>query len=358
MTEPSPAILRRSPSGRLRLEISAASEGDGVSVCAMFAEGSGSFAWQRPLPKGLVITDAFVHDDGWVVLVDDRATLRVIDCDGSPRGPEFALIVPYRLDRHLSWSTMVRAWSDGARLSFVEWEGRPLFRVTTWWGRHVLLDVATGRAPASSDGLLDALDEELRAATRGRVSEIAPDDFRAALPVALLRTALVAGTLGVREGVPLLRALEASDLSQGEHLPPFYCRAYPLRQLARLSLRRLGEPVDSAPPLSFGYPGEAVARRVRHEDDLRRGADLSDAIHAFGAPERIEDARADSAGLVWEYDVDGADPATLQVQWRDAPLRDPSVVRVRRLAPRWLTGEDCFHEPLLARCARALEKRA
>jgi hypothetical protein len=231
------------------------------------------------------------------------------------------------------------------------------------YGRRVVLDLAAAAlgngAALAAD--LDAAERRWALDTLGAAAAKTPgwgpevDDEGWDEVRQVKIAAHVAGCLGLREAVPLLRAVESMPvrgsstfmpwLQGGEKVSVCLVRL-PLRRMAQLSLRRLGERPAGYPAHAFllgerdgpvfDVP-ECVPDGERVAAEVGPGWSPQEVLRRLGAPDN-------ATRWAWEYHLgDGGDPYTLEIEWDD----DRKVVAATRCVrpPTWQVP--CGREPFL-----------
>jgi hypothetical protein len=248
----------------------------------------------------------------------------------------------------MSWSEPMLAYFTAGQRHFV---------VRGWWGARLVIAPDQLR-PIDPQGLSDELrGTECEIVLRGLrrvVAEIEnggrprhdwPSTHVTHCTVGTL--AHFPGLLGLVEAVPLLRVLEERLVGEGTCFSSFCYRPHGDRQLAQISLRRLGQPPRCYPALTFTrsekrlplrrpQPGP-IDGRTRHANlsRVRRSTPLAEVYQLLGAPDEI--GRGAGSGF-WRYDVDGDPPCTVLL-WL---AEDDSVTRIVKYLPPFWTGPDVF----------------
>ena len=166
-----------------------------------------------------------------------------------------------------------------------------------------------------------------------------------------MRAAYVAGKLQMKEAIPILRQLEQSEWSgrstsrgystSGKHdgvVDPFTYSTFTIRQVAQLSLRRLGEVPQQLPAMRFKMINEngdhefkpVPLKQSRHTrvSNLRIGMKAEQVLTLIGSPDFV-------SRETWDYDIDNADPYTLVVSWDGQQVKEIT----RKSPPVWQDGE-------------------
>ncbi len=251
---------------------------------------------------------------------------------------------------------------------FVEHGGRVLFVIPATETWHVL-DMATALALAMPrrSGNDVPLDDDLHAHLTAQVTPAA--DPAVSLTHEHFSAVLLATHLGVHAAIPLLRRLETTYRRVSMVAPeesPFPHIYNPLRQLARLGLRRLGETLTSRPGTELieltrargdsGEPPRSSPAPYRRSErpqlhlSIAPGATVQEVLDRLGPPERIGSPRDEGT---WEYDLEEEEcTVAVRWQWQKRLMRAPRPVvqGIVRLSPRWRDA-DCHDHLLAARCA-------
>jgi hypothetical protein len=299
----------------------------------------------------------FVHDSGWAAVWFWWDDLVVFAPDGR-RGRAIPLRGEGGIDeRHVYESTAGLHWARFSHWYFVEIGGRLHLCVRAQWGQRLLIDLAGGvLVPLPVKGAMAlriaerefALDTLEEAASKPIPADRDGRDWSWSDLVdemeAVQTAVLLAGQERVLEAAEPLGRLEPhpySALSAGRYgaleateteIVPFCYKAYSLRQLVQLSLRRLG--VKPA-----GWPATAVGNHVlspsarfpwRMVALAAPGMTAGALLAALGPPDRI-------SVPVWQYDIDDPGAAfTLNIIWSERwhDHRD-TVAKVERIVPAY-----------------------
>ncbi len=248
-------------------------------------------------------------------------------------------------------------WSGYSLWYFLDAQDKHLFIVRPWWGRRIVLDLESGKLLAETvdiSGSAAAYEKQYVMAELGKGVESRTvweknDSSEAAGRV--LEAAYLAGRLPVREAAPLLKLLQGSPhvgeyatggLGSGERFEgevnPHSYETFSVRQVAQLSLRRLGMTPQALPATRFEveYPDykknrpyepktTAIPRAV-NAGKVAEGMKAEMVLDLLGGPDFVG---YDS----WEYDMDATRPFSLLVRW-DAR----QVIDVQKRPPLWKEG--------------------
>ena len=312
----------------------------------------------------------FVSDAGWTVIQTDRDELIVVDIAGKDRGVLGLLkdgLTEKEKEEYVVRSTGGPRWKGCSLWYFLDTGEQPLFVVTPWWGRRIVLDLKSGRQiPETPDiakqavlceknFVLAELQRDASALDWPRSREYKRDEHRAASREyrRFMTAAYVAGRNKITEAIPMLEELQYSSLAgissighlrknfSGEVDPRAYS-TFPLRQVAHLSLRRLGKTPEQLPAtqLRVRYGNVQSYPYVAKETDVPRAANAGK-IKSGMTPEEVLDliGEPDYVGLeddgTWGYNMDAEIPFTLLVHWGD----ERRAVRVEQKTPAlWQNG--------------------
>jgi hypothetical protein len=245
------------------------------------------------------------------------------------------------------WSQQILAYFTANQRHFV---------VRAWWGARlvVALDRLAPIDPHELAGELHGIECELvLRGLRQLVARIeggeAPEYNDPSTDVTHCTVGTLAhfpGLLGLAEAIPLLRVLEARQEDSGECWSSFQYRMHSTRQLAQISLRRLGARPRGYPVLTFTGTEKRVPLRTpqpgpmdgptRHANLLpvRKHTPLAEVYQLLGAPDEVGRCRSD----FWRYDVDADPPYTVLLWLGD----DEAVARIVRYYPPFWTAPGVF----------------
>jgi hypothetical protein len=269
------------------------------------------------------------------------------------RSLELASCLP-DFSRFAHWTTAGMAWSQQALAYFTA--GQRHFVVRAWWGARLVLalDQLCPIDPQELSGELHSTECEL--VLRGLhqlVAEIEngeqPEHHERSTDVTHCTVGTLAhfpGMLGLVEAVPLLRVLEEWVGFSSDCSGSFCYHPHRVRQLAQISLRRLGEKPRGYPALTFAERERRIPLRSqpgpidgpsRHANLslIRKGVPLTEVYQLLGAPDEL--GRGTGTDF-WRYDVD-VDPPYTVLLWH---TKDDAVTRIVRYVPPFWTGPDVF----------------
>ena len=238
-------------------------------------------------------------------------------------------------------------WAGLSISYFFEHKSREYYSIRPWWGRRVIVDVKNGELQQSNDGLSDAcLATEKEIAMKSLETKPNNDDERFEQSLAIY----LAGVLKIKSAIPYLRNAENSTaigsstsggLSWGEdfenEVDPHSYETFSIRQIAQLSLRRLGEKPEALPCNSFKIEEGGKSKRFnptlkreRHKNvsSVEVGMSAKQILTLIGPPDFVS---CDE----WSYDMDADQPFTLTIKM-DA--RESTAIT--REKPIWLNGLD------------------
>ncbi|AMV20669.1 hypothetical protein [Planctomyces sp. SH-PL14] len=298
----------------------------------------------RPLessPKALLVSDS-----GWTVIRTYGDRLVVIAPNGDVVGTVAVVEDAFRDEdkKHVRDLGAGFRWSGNSLWYFLMTAEGEFLVIRPWWGRRVFLSVHAGT--------LAGCDREvLSIAAAAEEREIVLRTLRAPVDMqypgdAFMTAAYLAGVLSIPEAVPLLRGAENSpSFSFGlsfealhlYYVDPMDLRQFRLRQIAQLSLRRLGEKPASLPcyQVHFRVAGEAIPfsptpiEPQRHENvaAVKLGMKPRDVLLALGSPDVVW--RTDT----WNYDMDAPEPFSVAITFSEG-----RVTKIERRAAEWKDG--------------------
>ncbi len=356
-----------SPDGRYRLTaVSPDNEGEHPRpfaddfVYTLTDTETGAEIYQRTQPdtEGSPMS-VYLDDSGWCVAYTSRERLVAISPrDGSVRLQTRILdhFTDHERDTYVHWTTAGPRWTEGSRWWFLVHEDRTHFVMRPWWERAVVLDLTRERiVEEPGSALSEAIDADMRS-WAVKMVRAGVEDAHGAKDWKFWRqvrtAAIVAGRQGLRDAIPDLKQLEQDtsqyscsftltlDEESDGWIDPFgaMCEMQ-LRQAAQLSLRRLGETPRRLPGVVFRPVGaEGYLPTGEHETDpalglarVEPGMIAKQVLHLAGGPDLVRRNE-----WIWEYDLDGDDPATAVVKWTP----DGTVESVTRGPPAWLVPNE------------------
>ena len=294
---------------------------------------SGEVLWTRESTEWHP-TAMWVHTDSSVVINDGGSSFVALDAISGRVSVKASLVtlLPKEdwTNGNVRQTSAGPMWQRDTHFGFFEHDGKTFFGCRTGWDRVFVLDFC-GKTSITSPPkpIIESFDGSLRSNLL-QVLEAA-----AANPKELTRRDLYctpevgdaldfAGRSGMKEAIPLIRALEsiepptepnAPTLGAAQLDPAKELRSYRLRQLARTALRRLGE---TPKPLACSYPlnrsaMQATARPELPGDRAARAAVLpqsvspAELLHALGPPDAI--VSFSGGGYpgpveIWEFEID------------------------------------------------------
>lgn len=304
------------------------------------------------LPEETSPIGLFVDDSAWTVILHADYRLTAVDPVGADRWTFEVLedgLTDTERTEHVHVTTAGPLWTGLSEWYFLEGGGEPKFVIRPWWGRRIVIDLASGKLINASPPVLadcehverriamDSLDEalaELNDENHGRY----------------LTAAFLAGKLEMKEAIPALRRLEESEyqgssvLASGDVLrrPGRVMldewSEFTARRIAQLSLRRLGErprPFPGTELLKFTRDGEAAEpyQPTPREGDrslnatlVKPGMSPEDVVGLIGAPDFNDES-------VWHFEMDAAAPYTLTILWKQGRVERTQPHR----PPLWTT---------------------
>ncbi len=238
-------------------------------------------------------------------------------------------------------------WAGLSISYFFEYKSREYYAIRPWWGRRVIVDVTNGELLKSNDGLSSsclATEKDIVMKSLEARPENDEERFEQCLAIYL------AGVLKIKSAIPYLLNAEKSKLigrsisgglSSGEsfenEVDPHSYDTFSIRQIAQLSLRRLGEKPEALPCNSFeieqgggAKPFNPTLKRERHKNvsSVKVGMSAKQILTLIGPPDFVSYDE-------WSYDMDADAPFTFTIKM-DA-RKSPAITREE---PIWLNGID------------------
>lgn len=302
----------------------------------------------EPSPVTMIVTD-----DAWTAIRTSGDAVLFVTPSGAEHGPVEILdegISKEDREKYVQWTTAGEKWSGMSLWYFLRVGEKRLFVVRTWWGRHIVADAQLGRIlPSTPRDIAEAIQKHeidfVIRELKDRSQWFNVNDLEART----LTAAWLAGRLGVKEVIPELRELEKSfycgsstlgGLEFGhvydKEVNPHRYRTLDMRQIAKLSLRRLGETPAQYPCYQFTWVENGTntdyspsGNSPRHESApaIQVGMKAQEVLDRIGAPEEV-------SYDTWSYDMDAIEPYTLILT-----LDSHRITKIRRVSPAvWKTG--------------------
>ena len=249
--------------------------------------------------------------------------------------------------KYVHHTTAGPQWAGLSISYFLEHKSREYFAIRPWWGRRVIVDVKNGEPQKAKDGLNDAClasEKEIVMKKLKTKAENDEEQFKQYMAIYL------AGALKIKDAIPHLRNAEKSTLigsstSGGlsgdedfnNEVDPHSYSTFSIRQIAQLSLRRLGEKPETLPCHSFEItedgktkPFNPILKNARHEnvDRVKAGMSAKKIMTLIGPPDFVSYDK-------WSYDMDASQPFSLTIKMDARKSTD-----VKRQKPIWLNGLD------------------
>jgi hypothetical protein len=237
-------------------------------------------------------------------------------------------------------------WTGLSVWYYLQIPERELFVMRPWWGRRIFVDIGEAKVASTNGSLIEAAAETERQLVIAALSSTEePNDNELSRGGA----AYLAGVLHIQQAIPFLKAAEestyfgsytAGGLSAGRdynnEVDPHRYRTYSLRQVAQLSLRRLGVAPRPLPCHTFELMKHGTSKpfvpttreRPRHESvqEVKVGMSAKQVLNLIGSPDFIDFD-------TWSYDMDADTPFSVTLTF-DAR----KVTGIKREAPLWKSG--------------------
>lgn len=337
---------------------------------------SGTILWTRKQPMGKPVqlgndpsrphsfpdegspVSIYVSDSGHTVIYTGFQELILINLTGKETNKLNVLedgLTKDEREKYVSDTTAGPMWAGQSHWYFVEADSREYFVIRPWWGRHVILDLATGRISPPTEALRNATAKAEKAYVisilQGALDGTIKKCECCAGPHEAAFAAYLAGVLKIKEAIPALRKIE-DDTSSGSstmggyaeipqgRVDPFNYSTYTTRQIIHLALRRLGEKPGPFPCTQFRtehknydqmkpYVREPVpGSRHTNATKIQKGMSPEQVINLVDCPDYIP-------SRIWQYDMDADEPYTLAISWTD----DQKVKEIEVIRPAlWKEG--------------------
>lgn len=311
---------------------------------------------EQSWPKEGSPVSIFISDAGSTVIYTGWEELIVIDNSGKEMGKLNVLedmLTKQENESFVEETSAGPMWGGLSRWYFVQADSRELFIIRPWWGRRLLIDVATGQIQRETEAITKAaLQAEkdyvmkiLQNVVEGKIERCKCCDG----PHNAAMAAYLAGVLKINEAIPGLRKLE-SDASVGSatiggfdeipegQIDPHCYSTYSTRQSIHVALRRLGEKPGPFPCTQFMTHHKEYKQRkpyVRKPLDGNRHTNAAKLANGM-SPEQVIDLLDCPDAIpqrTWQYDIDADEPYTLSITWND----DRKIQKIETIRPAlWL----------------------
>jgi hypothetical protein len=233
-----------------------------------------------------------------------------------------------------------------------------LFVIRTWWRHRIIVNIGTGAISEMTSLRSKAINEAehhylISALAKGIETQREWEkDGHSSQARPVIEAAYLSGQSKLFDAIGFLRQFEGStyfssstfgswgrSIEFNGEVDPLSYSTSTLRQVAQLSLRRLGEtprpfPVtefkkrfaDSTKDTEYAPPALEGPRHSR-VDEVKSGMTAEQVLTLIGAPDYIESD-------TWEYDMDAKPAYSLILKWQAR-----SIIRVERKSPAlWKDG--------------------
>ncbi|MBD3674037.1 MAG: hypothetical protein HUJ26_10985 [Planctomycetaceae bacterium] len=302
----------------------------------------------RPLEASPI--DVYVSNSGWTVIRTHFDELIVVSRTGKDIGKHDLLEDGFTKQENRDYvhhTTAGPYWTGLSIWYFISVSGREYFVVRPWWGRRLFVDLKKGLVQNKD---LKDLVETAKARETELILDVVhakthPDQSR----LTQYQAAYLSGVLGIKEAIPFLRRFEKSEysgssvfggLSFGEEykneVDPHSYYTLTHRQVAQLSLRRLGETPSALPCHIFKLENGDQSKpffitslkKPRHHnvESLKVGMDAKQVLELVGSPDFV-------SRETWSYDMDSDEPFSLNLTFDER-----RVTEIHRVQPLWESG--------------------
>ncbi len=346
---PNRALLMEAAVERVNLE------GYRIRTLALHDVKSNRLVWKRTAShEESYCWAVYVSNSGRAVLSRAHCSLLILDPFGNNTGEVNLIECAFSSEERKQYVKMGHhhnSWSGFSLWYPVEFEEKDLFIIRPWWGRRVVIDLASASVlDHVPQGLDKALEQRERAWVLrslsdgvqrvhfiGKSADGGQVDF-----MSTIVAAYIAGRIPVLEAVPSLRLLERE--TSGSWGSSTWLE-FVLPRVAHLSLRRLGqrpilrvagqEQIRTYEGLGKVYP--SVPEREERVSRVKEGQLPDEVGEAIGAPDFIDEGYSGDwkSGMVWYYDMDTENPYTLKLYLSKSGLSFLQYIR----PPLWQTSE-------------------
>lgn len=293
----------------------------------------------------------FISDTGYTVIYTGWQELIVVDLAGKDTGKIDVLGDGFTKEenkKYVSNTTAGPMWASRSHWYFIESEAVGYFVIRPWWGRHLIVELASGSIKKPTDTLQRAIAEAEKSYVLSVMQGVLDGTIEkcdcCGGPHEAVFAAYLAGVLKIKDAVPALRKLEddtsigSSTLGGFDEVPqgridPFNYSTYTTRQTIHLALRRLGEKPGSFPCTRFKTEHkdyDQMKPYVRKPVEGSRETNASKVQNDL-SPEQVIgllDCPDYVVSRIWQYDIDAQEPYTLAVSWtNDQKVRKIEVIR-------------------------------
>ena len=376
-----PDIHERSPSGQFRVDaMSPDNEGEGYRpfqarfIYKCTDVSTGKTLWTREQPMERPVQSDNLPGIGWAmpkepspvaIYVSDLGTTAIrtawddlifVSRQGRDVG-EIDLLEEALTDaeneRFVHNTTAGPMWTGLSVWYFLETPEGEFFVIRPWWGRRIVMNAERAELVRPDEAMLEAaaaLEKKLVLAA------LTSEDGADLREMSKYEAAYLAGVLNLRDAVPSLKVLEKSTYigssmiggsllgeDYENEVDPYRYSTFGLRQVAQLSLRRLGVQPKSLPSYSFKIERNGKRRpfviparkRPRHEavEEVAVGMSAKQVLTLIGAPDFISHG-------TWRYDMDADAPFSFTLTFDDR-----KVTESKWKAPLWksvLPGDEAL----------------
>ncbi len=308
----------------------------------------GQVVWQREQsvqqPSEHSPVRVFVNDNGFAAIHTGRDELIFVDSQGRNCGriDDLTNLLPATDHKEFVLvSSVGLLWTPYSIWHFVEVEEKSIFVIRLWWGRLLVFEPENGMLIVPDDIINTAIHEWQVEHCRSWLAEGTSKELDKDSAAELITPALLAGQLGVRDAIPRLRVIEQSehiriyrewrDLDiKSDSIDRFIDEQFLVRQIAQLSLRRLGESPEVLPifeppkrDLFSKFRLRIMIDREKNEAKLTQGMSPMQVVELIGLPDFI-------GRNEWSYDFEKNTPRSLMISWDSYVVKD-----IERSEPLW-----------------------
>ena len=293
----------------------------------------------------------YVSDSGYSVIYTSWDELVIVDPKGKENGKVNILkdcLTKDENDKYVSQTTAGPMWAGRSYWYFVSVESKEYFIIRPWWGKHLIIELATAAITIPTDSIAMAIQKSEKDYVLGVLKTVLDGTMKKCDCCGgsheVILAAFLAGLLRIKEAIPALRKLEDSthsgsscmggfgDVPEGR-IDPFNYSVYDTRQSVHMALRLLGEKPGAFPCTSFMMEHKKYSKMKPYKRKTMPGTRESNAekVKKGMSPEQVIDL-IDCPDCIplrdWRYDIDVEQPYTLIIIWtNERTVKDIKVIR-------------------------------
>lgn len=280
------------------------------------------------LPKEGSPVSIRLSDAGWTAIRTSYGEMIFVDPSGVDR-----LVLDLQKQRGIP-----KLYFSGRSIEyFLADSGSEYFVIRPWWGRRAVIDVAAGLVTSPSATLLSTAERHEKHLVLESLRRHAMNQTQIPNLPSTIDATYLAGAMKLTDALPLLRVAEQSNKSdmsvfafrqnqlKADEVDPHSYDKFNLRQVAHLSLRRMGEVPSTLPVYHFFIAGGDLSDRyspprlqqprARAAAQIKVGMSAKQVLNTVGSPDYV-------GNDTWSYDLDANEPFSLTLTWRTGRVTD------------------------------------